>query len=272
MFRQFENTDDTRERERIARQAVMELMVHAEIEEQIFYPAVRRQTRGEREMEEKMNEADEEHHVAEMLMEELSSMRPNDPHFQAKFMVLAENVKHHIQEEESEVLPKAAEAGRDRLDQLGSQMQERKMELMEQFQSNGSTPRRRTGRTTRSRSTGGRTTRTGGTRSRATGGTRSRSTGGTRSRSTGGTRTRASTSRSTTSRSRGGTRSSESGRGRTSRSRTTAGARSTSRGTARGGTRSRSQATRSRTGTRTRSTGTRTRRTGTGSRGGSRRS
>ena len=132
MFRQFENTDDQRERERIARQAVMELQVHAQIEEEIFYPAVRRQTGSE--MEEKMNEADEEHHVAEMLMDELSGMRPNDPHFQAKFMVLAENVKHHIEEEESQMLTKAGNMGKEQLDQLGMRMQMRKQELMSQMQ------------------------------------------------------------------------------------------------------------------------------------------
>ena len=54
-----------------------------------------------------MNEADEEHHVAKLLIAELDAMDGSESHFDAKFNVLAENVRHHIEEEEGEMLPKA---------------------------------------------------------------------------------------------------------------------------------------------------------------------
>jgi hypothetical protein len=54
-----------------------------------------------------MNEADEEHHVAKVLIAELEDMDGRGDHYDAKFTVLAENVRHHIKEEESEMLPKA---------------------------------------------------------------------------------------------------------------------------------------------------------------------
>ena len=54
-----------------------------------------------------MNEADEEHHVAKLLVAELDRMDGSESHFDAKFLVLTENVRHHIKEEEDEMLPKA---------------------------------------------------------------------------------------------------------------------------------------------------------------------
>ena len=68
----------------------------------MFYPAVRAKVGKE-----VMNEADEEHHVAKLLIAELDRMDGSESHFDAKFMVLAENVRHHIREEENEMLPKA---------------------------------------------------------------------------------------------------------------------------------------------------------------------
>ena len=87
---------------RIVREALTELKVHAAIEEELFYPAVRKPVGKEI-----MNEADEEHHVAKLLIAELDRMDGSESHFDAKFRVLAENVRHHIKEEEGEMLPKA---------------------------------------------------------------------------------------------------------------------------------------------------------------------
>jgi hypothetical protein len=60
-------------------------------------------------------------------------MAPDDDHFDAKFTVLAENVRHHIKEEESEMLPKAAKMGKDELGELGAQMMERKKALQKEM-------------------------------------------------------------------------------------------------------------------------------------------
>jgi len=214
MFQRFEKSESRSEKKQIAQQAIMELEVHAQIEEEIFYPSLKKQL-GDVDL---LHEAEEEHHVAEMLMEELKTMRLNDKSFDAKFMVLAENVKHHIGEEEGQLFPKAAEAGRDKLDRVGQQLMDRKMELMGEVESaprkrraasgtragsrNGGSRAGRTTRTTaRSRTT---TSRSGGTRGRASSGTRSAS----KSRSSSGTRSRAqsarSGTRSTATRSRAG--------------------------------------------------------------------
>ncbi len=56
-----------------------------------------------------MDEADEEHHVAKVLIAELDKMTGKEEHWEAKFTVLSENIRHHIKEEESEMLPESQE-------------------------------------------------------------------------------------------------------------------------------------------------------------------
>src|SRR5579862_7210783 len=68
LFNKFENTDSAVEKEKIIARAVMELKIHASIEEEIFYPTVRKEVGTDI-----MNEADEEHHVARVLIAELDS-------------------------------------------------------------------------------------------------------------------------------------------------------------------------------------------------------
>ena len=75
------------------------------IEEELFYPAVRKAAGRQ-----VMTEADEEHHVAKLLIAELDRMDGSESHFDAKFMVLAESLRHHVQEEEGEMLPKGRAA------------------------------------------------------------------------------------------------------------------------------------------------------------------
>ena len=156
LFKEFENADDATTRKRIADTVIRELEVHTMIEEEIFYPVVRRQQGDTSEM---MNEATEEHHVADLLIAELRDMPASNKQFAAKFTVLAENVKHHIQEEESEMLPKAAELGGDRLGPLGEQMERRKMELMAQPQTRARKPT--STRKTAARGAAGRSSTTG---------------------------------------------------------------------------------------------------------------
>jgi hypothetical protein len=125
LFTQFENAEGRREKKKIVAAALLELKLHAAIEEEIFYAAVRR-TVGK----DTMNEADEEHHVAKLLIAELESMNGSESHYDAKFTVLAENVRHHIKEEESEMLPKA-QTMKLNFEKLGAQMAERKEQLLE---------------------------------------------------------------------------------------------------------------------------------------------
>src|SRR5512146_826305 len=87
LFRRFEQTDDSRTKGEIVEEALKALTIHAELEEEIFYPAMRREAGIE---DDTMDEADEEHHVAKVLIAELQKMRPNSSHYAAKFTVLAE--------------------------------------------------------------------------------------------------------------------------------------------------------------------------------------
>jgi hypothetical protein len=74
-------------------------------------------------------EAVEEHHVVTTLMEELKGLDPKDQRYDAKFKVLMENVRHHIEEEEGEMFPEAEEVLDDGLERLSQQMHERKEQL-----------------------------------------------------------------------------------------------------------------------------------------------
>jgi len=108
LFEDFESAEG-RERADIAATAIMELEVHADLEEKLIYPAIRKHI----DEDEMMNEAVEEHHLVHVLIKELKKLKPKDEVFQAKFTVLGELVKHHIDEEEGEMLPKAQESDID---------------------------------------------------------------------------------------------------------------------------------------------------------------
>ncbi len=125
LFDQFEDAKDRRTKNKIVRTTLKELSIHATLEEEIFYPAVRKEINDNEGI---MNEADEEHHVAKVLIAELEDMDGTESHYDAKFTVLAENVRHHIKEEESEMLPKAKATDID-LDALGDKMLQRKEAL-----------------------------------------------------------------------------------------------------------------------------------------------
>jgi hemerythrin-like domain-containing protein len=177
LFRQFEEAPDKATKKAAAETALVELNIHSILEEEIFYPAVRRQGNGTNDL---VRRAEQEHHTADQLMDELMKMDAGNVEFEAKFHVLIENVKKHIEEEEAEMLPVAAEVGMARLERLGQQMEQRKQTLLRE--GNGRAPSRRRA------STGTRTRRT-----TAKAGTRRTTASGTRRSS--GTRARASTAR-----------------------------------------------------------------------------
>lgn len=125
LFDRFEKSESAREKEKVIAEALTELKIHAVIEEEIFYPAVRKHVGKDL-----MNEADEEHHVARVLIAELDRDGRGNDHRDAKFTVLAESVRHHIREEEGEMLPKAKGVAMD-FEALGQQMLERKNQLIQ---------------------------------------------------------------------------------------------------------------------------------------------
>ena len=105
LFEKFESAEG-KDQTDIATTAIMELEVHADLEEKLIYPAIREQINED----DLMNEAVEEHHLVHVLIKELKRLKPKDGVFQAKFKVLGELVKHHIEEEEGEMFPKAQES------------------------------------------------------------------------------------------------------------------------------------------------------------------
>jgi hemerythrin superfamily protein len=125
LFDQFEKAKDFRSKKKFAQDAIKELKVHATLEEEIFYPSVRK------EIDDMplMNEANEEHHVAKVLIAELDDMKGDNDVYEAKFTVLAENVRHHIKEEEGMMFPEIKKTDID-LELLGQKMSQRKEELI----------------------------------------------------------------------------------------------------------------------------------------------
>ena len=130
LFREFEEAGDrayTNKQELVA-QIIQELEVHATIEEETYYPAV--EAKARKDGKELIAEAVEEHHVVKILLGELRSMSSEDEAFDAKVTVLMENVRHHVEEEESELLPQSEKIlDGDELTRLGEEMAARKRQL-----------------------------------------------------------------------------------------------------------------------------------------------
>jgi hemerythrin superfamily protein len=119
LFKQFEQAGERAhvQKRGIVDRIIEELSVHAAIEEQVFYPVARATVPDTEEM---ALESLEEHHVVKWLLHELVAMDPAHERFDAKVTVLIENVRHHVEEEESDFFPKVrAQLGRNELVDLG---------------------------------------------------------------------------------------------------------------------------------------------------------
>jgi hemerythrin superfamily protein len=132
LFQQFEELagqEDVGDRKALLVDRICtELTVHAQVEDELFYPAVRAAI-GDDAL---MDEADIEHASAEDLIAQLEDMEPGDDHFDARVTVLGEYVDHHVREEEEEMFVKARAA--DAITAaLAAEMARRKDELMAEF-------------------------------------------------------------------------------------------------------------------------------------------
>jgi hemerythrin superfamily protein len=121
------------ERQELAEQICQMLTVHATIEEEIFYPAVREADVDE----DLLDEAEVEHASAKDLIGQIQSMQPDDDLYDAKVTVLGEYINHHVEEEEGQMFPKARRAKVD-LAGLAEQLKQRKQALMSE---SGATPK-----------------------------------------------------------------------------------------------------------------------------------
>jgi hemerythrin superfamily protein len=128
MFEKFETARSTKSK--LAQQICVALTVHAQIEEEIFYPATR-EALGD-EGEDLLNEAEVEHNSLKELIGQIEGSNPDDELFDAHVKVLGEYVKHHVKEEEGQLFPKLRKSDMD-LAELGEQIAARKKELMSQM-------------------------------------------------------------------------------------------------------------------------------------------
>jgi hypothetical protein len=129
-FKDFEKLDPHEDPEAcrsLVEQTLAEIEVHAELEEQLFYPAAR----GAVKEEELIDEAEVEHMTAKVLIEQLKGMQPEDEKFAATFKVLGEYINHHVQEEEGEIF-KQLTAGGAEWDTVLEEMQAQREQLMEE--------------------------------------------------------------------------------------------------------------------------------------------
>ena len=120
LFKQFDKMKEdgaAADKQALAQQICAELALHAEVEEQIFYPAAREAIDDD----DMLNEAEVEHASAKDLIAQIESGDPSDPLWDAKVTVLGEYVDHHVQEEEEEMFTKARKAKMD-LESLGQEI------------------------------------------------------------------------------------------------------------------------------------------------------
>lgn len=126
-FRSAHEAEDVSAMSEAVTKIFTELEVHTTIEEEIFYPRVQDVND---EISEMVDEGLQEHHVVEVLMEEIKALEPGADDWVAKVTVLIEQVEHHAEEEEKEMFPPVrGKLGADVLDPLASELESRKKQL-----------------------------------------------------------------------------------------------------------------------------------------------
>jgi len=134
LFAKFEKASGDGRKQELAREICTELSIHAQIEEEIFYPACEGKVE-----EDLLKEAYVEHDGAKVLIAEIMAGEPGDEFYDAKVTVLQEQIEHHVQEEEKRLeglFSQARAAGLD-MDALGDQLRTRKEQLKAEIEANG---------------------------------------------------------------------------------------------------------------------------------------
>ena len=125
LFDDFEKARSPDRKKQLAEEICRELTVHAQIEEEVFYPAAREVLRSD----ELLNEAVVEHATAKALIAQIEQGDASDPLVEARVTVLGEYVRHHVKEEHNELFPKVRDTRLD-LKALGAALEARKAELL----------------------------------------------------------------------------------------------------------------------------------------------
>ncbi|MGZ8369763.1 MAG: hemerythrin domain-containing protein [Caulobacteraceae bacterium] len=134
LFAKFDKASGSEQKQRLAKQICLELVVHSMIEEEIFYPTFRGRI-----PDDLLDEAYVEHDGAKVLIAEIDASGPDAEFYDAKVKVLQEEIEHHVQEEEKPgegIFYEARNTGED-MAALGERMRMRKEELVARFQSEG---------------------------------------------------------------------------------------------------------------------------------------
>ena len=132
LFDKFEKTRQDERKQALAQQICMELTVHAQLEEELFYPALREAIR----QTDLIDEADVEHQSAKELIAKIQGSSAGDDMFDAQVKVLGEYVRHHVKEEQGEIFAQARKSKLD-LKAMGEQAMTRKQELMQELGAGG---------------------------------------------------------------------------------------------------------------------------------------
>jgi hemerythrin superfamily protein len=127
LFSDYEKASTKATKKQLVAQICSELSVHAQVEEEIFYPAIKQALKDK----ELIPEATVEHASLKALVAQVEGIEPDGEMFDAKIKVLSEYVDHHVKEEQNEMFPKA-EASNVDMAALGAQLAERKAELLAQ--------------------------------------------------------------------------------------------------------------------------------------------
>ncbi|HEY9024539.1 MAG TPA: hemerythrin domain-containing protein [Burkholderiaceae bacterium] len=125
LFEQYETLRSAARKKELVAKICQELEIHSQLEEEIFYPAVKQALKDK----ELVPEALVEHDSLKALIAQVKDVEPDGEMFDAKVKVMSEYVKHHVKEEQNEMFPKAR-AGRLDLNELGARIAQRKEELM----------------------------------------------------------------------------------------------------------------------------------------------
>ena len=125
LFAEFEKARTSATKKKLVSTICTELSVHARVEEEVFYPAVKAALKDK----ELIPEAVVEQATMKDLIRQIKDVEPDGEMYDAKVKVLAEYVKHHVKEEHTEMFPKAAKTRLD-MKALGAQMAARKSELL----------------------------------------------------------------------------------------------------------------------------------------------
>lgn len=134
LFEQFENATSASKKQNLAQQICMELKIHTQLEEEIFYPALKGKIESDM-----LDEAYVEHDGAKVLINDITAGSPADDYYDAKVKVLSEEIKHHVHEEEMPAEGMFAQSRKADVDlvALRDAMLARKQELLAKAKASG---------------------------------------------------------------------------------------------------------------------------------------